>query len=60
MEALLTAFAPFGFNAMLIAVLLWIVVRLQDRISSTIDNNTKALTELKGTIEKCQLSHGGR
>jgi integral membrane sensor domain MASE1 len=64
MDALLAAFAPYGFAAVVCAVLFWMVIRLQDKnaaltqvLFNVVEQNTKAFAELKGVIEKCQFTH---
>jgi hypothetical protein len=64
MDALLAAFAPYGFVAVVCAVLFWIVIRLQDKnadltkeLLAVVKQNTSAYEELKSVIEKWQISH---
>jgi hypothetical protein len=46
-----------GFEAAVSAVLFYLVFSLQNRIFTVIENNTKAVAELKTTIERCQFMH---
>lgn len=64
MDALIAAFAPYGFATVVCAVLFWMVIRMQDRnekmwlqMVAVVEKNTVAFGELKAVIEKCQVTH---
>lgn len=58
MEALFAMFQAHGLTGAIIAVLLYMVIRLEGLLVRLVENNTKALAELKGIIDKCQTVHG--
>lgn len=63
MEQVYLQLANSGALGALVVVLVVWVRHLQDRLLAVVENNTKALAEVKSTLEKCQLVHdreGGR
>lgn len=52
MESLIERLANLGGIGILAGALLWIVMNTQKKLFSVIENNTRALTELKETIQE--------
>lgn len=57
MDALLAKLPEFGVLGVLCAVLLYLVVKLQNQFIGIVQNNTNAFHQLKLVIEKCQITH---
>jgi hypothetical protein len=60
MESIFTNLSDYGIVGAVLALLFYQVFYLQRKVFSIIENNTKAMGELKSMIEKCQLQHDGR
>jgi hypothetical protein len=52
MEALLMKLVDFGAVGIIAALAIWQVFYLSRRMMSIIENNTRAMTELKETIQR--------
>lgn len=52
-----TALTNYGAVGILAGVCLYQVIYLQGKIFNLIENNNKALSELKTVIDKCQIIH---
>ena len=59
MEPLLKPLIESGILGAVLALMIYDVFYLQRKLLSIIENNTRAMAELKSVIEKCQLSHSG-
>jgi hypothetical protein len=57
MEQLLKELAGYGFQGILIALLLWNAFYTQKKVFSIIERNTQAFQELKDIIARCQDIH---
>ena len=57
MDEVLKILAQYGAAGAIVAVLLYMIYTMQGKLFSVIENNTKALEQLRGIIEKCQLTH---
>jgi len=55
--SLLTPWAQFGLAGLVIGALWLQVLWLQLKLLDIVKNNTSAMTELKGVIDKCQIIH---
>jgi hypothetical protein len=56
MNGLLAAVEPYGLYAIIIAVLFYMVMRMQDKLFSVVEKNTKAFIELRDTIKELKRS----
>ena len=50
-------FGQYGLPGLVIAALAVQVFYLQRKLLDVVENNTKAMTELKSIIDKCQAVH---
>lgn len=57
MDVLTKTLVDYGALGLLSAVLLWELAYLQKKMFTILENNTKALTDLKSIIEKCTYKH---
>lgn len=57
MEPIIQSFVQLGALGVTCACLFYMVVFLQRKLLSIVENNTRAMTELKGVIDKCQVIH---
>jgi hypothetical protein len=57
MDVLIKGLLDLGPTGALCGVLFYLVVIMQRKLFSIVENNTKAMTELKGVIDKCQVIH---
>ena len=51
-------FSQFGLAGAVIVVLVVQVRYLQSKLVEVIEDNTRALADLRGVIERCQFLHG--
>lgn len=56
---IIKSFSELGITGGVLAVVLYDVFVLQKKLFNIIDNNTRAMTELKSSIETCQKIHEG-
>lgn len=54
---IIKAFADFGIIGAVLFIVIYDVFILQKKLWTLIENNTKAMTELKSSIETCQKIH---
>lgn len=52
-----SSLANYGAIGILAGVCLYQVIFLQSKVFTIIENNNKALSELKTVIDKCQIIH---
>lgn len=57
MEPIIQSFVQLGALGVMCAALFYMVVNFQRKIFNIIENNTRAMVELKGVIDKCQAVH---
>jgi hypothetical protein len=56
-QGMITGLMNYGAVGILAGVSLYQVVYLQQKIFQVIENNNKALGDLKAIIDKCQVMH---
>ena len=59
MEDLLLKFANYGPTGLIAALLFYQMVKLQNKLVEIVENNTKAVQQLRDIIDKCQIVHKG-
>ena len=57
MDAIIKGLLELGPTGAVCGVLFYLVVIMQRKLFSIVENNTRAMTELKGVIDKCQVIH---
>lgn len=57
MEPIIQSFVQLGALGVMCAALFYLVFFLTNKLVGVIESNTKAMTELKGVIDKCQAIH---
>lgn len=57
MDELGKILAQYGPLSAVIGALLYMIYGLQSKLFAIVENNTRALEQLRSIIEKCQISH---
>jgi len=60
MNALIEKLPDFGALGIVCALLIYNVYFLQKKVIAIVENNTKALTEMREVIKECQFTHTER
>jgi hypothetical protein len=60
MDQVISSYVQMGALGVTSAALFTLVVFLIRRLFTVVENNTKAMTELKDIIDKCQITHGAK
>lgn len=57
MDSVIQSFTQLGALGITCAALFYMVVILQRKLIDIVENNTRAMIELKSIIDKCQSMH---